>query len=93
MWIQIKQTTNLVEENFEVKGGEFVFPDDSRRKGWPAEMGTREDKKNSHCGGASVLSGSAIEQPIESLDVHPSSSCLASLRGSCSTNKGSTGEG
>ncbi|KNZ62756.1 hypothetical protein VP01_1225g2 [Puccinia sorghi] len=30
MWIPIKQTTgNLVEENFEVKGGEFVFPDDS----------------------------------------------------------------
>ncbi|KNZ55769.1 hypothetical protein VP01_2589g4 [Puccinia sorghi] len=30
MWIPIKQITgNLVEENFEVKGGEFVFPDDS----------------------------------------------------------------
>ncbi|KNZ63195.1 hypothetical protein VP01_11756g1, partial [Puccinia sorghi] len=30
MWIPIKQTTgNLVEENFEVKGDEFVFPDDS----------------------------------------------------------------
>ncbi|KNZ50060.1 hypothetical protein VP01_4620g2 [Puccinia sorghi] len=30
MWMPIKQTTsNLVEENFEVKGGEFVFPDDS----------------------------------------------------------------
>ena len=28
MWIPIKQTTgNLVEENFEVKGGEFLFPD------------------------------------------------------------------
>ncbi|KNZ48153.1 hypothetical protein VP01_5873g2, partial [Puccinia sorghi] len=30
MWIPIEQTTgNLVEEKFEVKGGEFVFPDDS----------------------------------------------------------------
>ncbi|KNZ46070.1 hypothetical protein VP01_7586g1, partial [Puccinia sorghi] len=30
MWIPIKQTTgNFVEENFEVKGGEFVFPYDS----------------------------------------------------------------
>ncbi|KNZ58562.1 hypothetical protein VP01_1905g4, partial [Puccinia sorghi] len=30
MWIPIEQTTgNLVEENFEVKGGEFVFPNDS----------------------------------------------------------------
>ncbi|KNZ62754.1 hypothetical protein VP01_12265g1 [Puccinia sorghi] len=30
MWIPIKQTTgNLVEGNFEVKGGEFVFPVDS----------------------------------------------------------------
>ncbi|KNZ49551.1 hypothetical protein VP01_4943g1 [Puccinia sorghi] len=30
MWIPIEQATgNLVEENFEVKGGEFVFPDDS----------------------------------------------------------------
>ncbi|KNZ43920.1 hypothetical protein VP01_970g3 [Puccinia sorghi] len=30
MWIPIKQTNgNLVEENFEVKGGEFFFPDDS----------------------------------------------------------------
>ncbi|KNZ64697.1 hypothetical protein VP01_10037g1, partial [Puccinia sorghi] len=30
MRIPIQQTTgNLVEENFEVKGGEFVFPDDS----------------------------------------------------------------
>ncbi|KNZ50446.1 hypothetical protein VP01_4422g3, partial [Puccinia sorghi] len=30
MWIPIKQTTgNLVEEKFEVKGGEFIFPDDS----------------------------------------------------------------
>ncbi|KNZ64096.1 hypothetical protein VP01_10677g1, partial [Puccinia sorghi] len=31
MWIPIKQTTgNFFEENFEVKGGEFVFLDDSR---------------------------------------------------------------
>ena len=30
MWIPIDQTTgNLVEDNFEVQGGEFVFPDDS----------------------------------------------------------------
>ncbi|KNZ49144.1 hypothetical protein VP01_5188g2 [Puccinia sorghi] len=30
MWIPIKHTIgNLVEENFEIKGGEFVFPDDS----------------------------------------------------------------
>ncbi|KNZ44281.1 hypothetical protein VP01_9317g1 [Puccinia sorghi] len=30
MWIPIKQTTgNFVEENFEVKGGEFLFSDDS----------------------------------------------------------------
>ncbi|KNZ63931.1 hypothetical protein VP01_10837g2, partial [Puccinia sorghi] len=30
IWIPIKQTTcNLVEEKFEVKGGEFVFPDES----------------------------------------------------------------
>ena len=30
MWIPIEQTTgNLVEENFAVQGGEFVFPDDS----------------------------------------------------------------
>jgi len=30
MWIPIEETTgNLVEDNFEVQGGEFVFPDDS----------------------------------------------------------------